>query len=170
MYVITLHCVGASERNALFTLYITSHIALCTLGIGVCTVDIGHCTVHIGHCTLHCVGASEHRLIWRRPLRTEAMSRYRWEPQHLRNQCTMRQPVHYMAKYTAICNRTKCNAIGVIVGRFLFKQAILVLAFVCSFTKTHTTAAMSSLASARNGRDKSRRCCISIKIHLYLKL
>ena len=57
--------------------------------------------------TLHCVGASEHRLIWRRPLRTEAMSRYRWEPQHLRNQCTMRQPVHYEAKYNAVCNRIK---------------------------------------------------------------
>ena len=66
----------------------------------------------------------------------------------------MRQPVHYMAKYTAICNRTKCNAIGVIVGRFLFKQAILVLAFVCSFTKTHTTAT-SSLASARKKITRS---------------
>ena len=56
--------------------------------------------------------------------------------------------MHYMAKYNAVCNRTKCNAKVVTVGRSFYKQAILVLALVCSVTKTHTTA-ISSLASAR---------------------
>ena len=37
VYVITLHCVGASERIALFALYITSHITMCTLDIALCT-------------------------------------------------------------------------------------------------------------------------------------
>ena len=56
--------------------------------------------------------------------------------------------MHFMAKYNAVCNRIKCNAIVVTVGRSLCKQAISVLASVCSVTKTHTTA-ISSLASAR---------------------
>ena len=94
-------CTALARQNVLHFshcyIYNISHLILhCVL-----------CTLDIGHCTLHCVGASEHRLIWRRPLRTEAMSRYRWEPQHLRNQCTMRQPVHYEEKYNAVCNRIK---------------------------------------------------------------
>ena len=94
-------CTALARQNAMhFSLCISHLILHCAhwaLEFALWKLDIGHCTVHIGHCTLHCVGASEHRLIWRRPLRTEAMSRYRWEPQHLRNQCTMRQSIMQFA-------------------------------------------------------------------------
>ena len=86
VYVITLHCVGASERIALFTLlymqYITSHIALCTL--------------HIGHWTLHFA------LRWRVRAQADLASPIEDgsnEPLSV-GATTPSQPVHYMATST----------------------------------------------------------------------
>ena len=62
--------------------YIRQHTCLyiCKLHTAQKVADTLQCWVHWM--------ALKHKLIGRRPLRTEAMSRYRWEPQHLRNQCT----------------------------------------------------------------------------------